>query len=445
MAVEALKRTEKAVSISQVNKALDARLQSLLNPYGQIDQKSLPRDVTLSNDRKYRLIKQVGKGGMGTVFRGKIIDDPNGGSVAIKISHTDASQERAQREADILKRLSSVNHDNIVKFLDSALDGSCLVIVMELINGKPLDDWLDFRYSDGNPGVSFLDTAPIVKQLAEGMAVVHSHKIAHRDIKPGNLIFDEVTTKLVIVDFGLSKQHYANSTMTSANDQLGTLLYMSPEQLDGDISAVSFPSDVWSIGIVWHEMLTNYTPFEPSDRGGERRSSNSRSKRRTFSKREENNMLNEVLKEGPRALPMLTGSTNEESRAPTEGVEIIAKCLNAEKKKRYQDAQELVNDLSDMFKKLEKVREAEVPLSPSKKGGRKPFKEWTFEEVSELVREIGFSEAADAIKDNRINGEVFSEMLDTNDEDLMTKIEDDGLVFKKMQVKVVKAEVKKRE
>lgn len=276
MAVEALKRTEKAVSISQVNKALDARLQSLLNPYGQIDQKSLPRDVTLSNDRKYRLIKQVGKGGMGTVFRGKIIDDPNGGSVAIKISHTDASQERAQREADILKRLSSVNHDNIVKFLDSALDGSCLVIVMELINGKPLDDWLDFRYSDGNPGVSFLDTAPIVKQLAEGMAVVHSHKIAHRDIKPGNLIFDEVTTKLVIVDFGLSKQHYANSTMTSANDQLGTLLYMSPEQLDGDISAVSFPSDVWSIGIVWHEMLTNYTPFEPSDRGGERRSSNSR-------------------------------------------------------------------------------------------------------------------------------------------------------------------------
>ena len=104
-----------------------------------------------------------------------------------------------------------------------------------------------------------------------------------------------------------------------------------------------------------------------------------------------------------------------------------------------------MNDLSDMFKKLEKVRETEVPLSPSKKGGRKPFKEWTFEEVSELVREIGFSEAADAIKDNRINGEVFSEMLDTNDEDLMTKIEDDGLVFKKMQVKVVKAEVKKRE
>ena len=68
---------------------------------------------------------------------------------------------------------------------------------MELINGKPLDGWLDFRYRDGNPGVSFLETAPIVKhQLAEGMAVVNSHKIAHRDIKPGNLIFDEVTTKL---------------------------------------------------------------------------------------------------------------------------------------------------------------------------------------------------------------------------------------------------------
>ena len=154
---------------------------------------------------------------------------------------------------------------------------------MEFINGEPLDEWLDKCYSNGRSGVTLEVTLPIVKQVAEGMAAVHAENIAHRDLKPGNLIFDEVTGKLVIVDFGLSKMHNSNSTMTSTNNQIGTLLYMSPEQIDGDIEGISFPSDIWSIGIIWHEMLTNYTPFEPSASRTEPGSSSSRSQRRHFS------------------------------------------------------------------------------------------------------------------------------------------------------------------
>ena len=83
---------------------------------------------------------------------------------------------------------------------------------------------------------------------------MHSHEIAHRGLKQSNLMFDEKTGKLVIVDFGLSKQRNTSSTMTNAmtkaNAHVGTLLYMSPEQLDSDIEAISYPSDVWAIGFI---------------------------------------------------------------------------------------------------------------------------------------------------------------------------------------------------
>jgi serine/threonine-protein kinase len=218
--------------MSQVHKAVDAKLESLMNQFGQVDQNRLPRDITLSNQKRYRLIKQVGKGGMGTVFEAKLLDsESGGGKLALKICHADR-QSRAEREADIMRRLGTLKHENIVKFLDNAfLDGSHLVIIMELIEGTSLDEWLENRYCDGSSGVTLDETRNIVMQLAEGMAAVHKENISHRDLKPGNLIFDEVTGKLVIVDFGLSKMHNSNSTMTSTNNPIGTLLYMSPEQI----------------------------------------------------------------------------------------------------------------------------------------------------------------------------------------------------------------------
>ena len=103
---------------------------------------------------------------------------------------------------------------------------------------------------------------------------------------------------------------------------------MSPEQLDGDVKEISFATDVWAIGIVWHEMLTNYTPFEPAAAAAHTNSSSS-SKRRTFSKMEESRMLNKVTDHGPRKLPML-----EHVPPPVTG--IIAKCLSAEKRDRYK-------------------------------------------------------------------------------------------------------------
>jgi len=448
---EAMKKAEKAATMSQVQKALDATLESVLNQHGQVGQNKLPRDIVLSNQKRYRLVKQVGRGGMGTVFEGKIVDaGSDGGQIALKICHADASSGRAEREAEILKRLGTINHDNIVKILDNALDCNHLVIVMEFIKGQALDVWLQQRHNDVTDGsrcVTFLDTKPIIKQLVEGMSAVHALHIAHRDIKPGNLIFDEVTGKLVIVDFGLSKQHSANFvTLTGTNDQLGTFLYMSPEQLAGDVKEISFPSDVWSIGIVWHEILTDSTPFEPSATASDLGGSGSRSKRRTFSRKEEGSMVSAICAEDhakPRKLPMLDGASD----VPAAVQGVIAKCLNTDKHERYQNAQELFNHLTGLFERLEKVKE-DGPTSPSEEAPRcKPFKNFSVDEVSLLVRSIseGFAKTADAIKDNGIDGQYFWEMLQNDDADLITSIEEEGLGFKRLQLRIVKAKISERE
>jgi serine/threonine protein kinase len=185
-----------------------------------------------------------------------IAADSNHGKLALKICGANASK-RAEREAGILKRLSDLNHDNIVKKIDSAFEDSHLVIIMELIKGQSLDEWLEHRYSPGNSGVTFTETQPIVKQLVQGMSAVHAIGIAHRDLKTANLVLNQETGKLVIVDFGLSKLQNTNTTLSAANCQLGTLLYMSPEQFKGDVREISCSSDVWAIGVEWHEMLTS--------------------------------------------------------------------------------------------------------------------------------------------------------------------------------------------
>ena len=313
---------------------------------------------------------------------------------------------------------------------------------MELIKGQPLDDWLEMRYVERN-GVAFRESKPIVKQLADGMAFVHEKGIAHRDLKPSNLVFDEATEKLVIVDFGLSKQFNSNSTITGANDNIGTLLYMSPEQLDGEITSTSYETDVWSIGVIWHEILTHHTPFERSalDKNAgssaysSAHSSASRSKRRTgMSKKDETQMVNAIFVEGPRELPMLM---NRSPEVPAEGTKIISKCLNADKEQRYQNAQELLKDINDMFVQLE------TGASPKSAQDRKPFRDWSVNEVFDLIQSIGpaYGNAAAAMKDLGLDGKFFLSMLESDDEDLTASIDDGGLGFKRLQLKALKAKV----
>lgn len=157
------------------------------------------------------------------------------------------------------------------------------------------------------------------------------------------------------------------------------------------------------------------------------------------------NAIGNAEHEKPRKLPMLEKVPDVKERAAVNG--IIAKCLSADKKERYQHAQELFSDLTDVFEELEREK-ADEPQSPSKSvSQRKPFKEYSVEEVFKLVYGIsaGFTETADAMKLNGIDGQYFSEMLENDDEDMTTSIAEGGLGFKKLQLRVVKAKIKEIE
>jgi len=122
--------------------------KSVLNKDGRVDEKSLSREIILSNQKRYRLFKLLGKGGMGAVYEAKLM--PEGDKVVLKICDSNLSSERAKWEMEILQELTKLKHDNIARFIDSALEGSLLVIVLDFIKGQPVDDWLDKKYANGN-------------------------------------------------------------------------------------------------------------------------------------------------------------------------------------------------------------------------------------------------------------------------------------------------------
>jgi len=184
-------KLEKATTMSQVKRVVEKLVEhklyeSALNQKEQVDLKPLPSDIWLINKKKYQLIKRVGNGGMATVYEGRLIDCASDViTVALKLCHANESLARAEQEIDILQKLKQVNHDNIVKFIDSAFCGSLQqwVIVMEFVQGQSLDDWLEKHHTTGNH-VTFDKAQNIIKQLVTGM----SEATCDRDVSgPGCL------------------------------------------------------------------------------------------------------------------------------------------------------------------------------------------------------------------------------------------------------------------
>ncbi len=395
-AEEALKATEKAATKSEVERIVIARFESLLNARGKLDLSKLPdglRDVELNNGKKYRLLSEVGRGGMGTVFRAVPHDDIEQ-QVAFKVCET-TSPDRAEREVTILEKLAKLRHGNIVRFLDSSTHESHVVIIMELIKGESVEDWLTKRYApkvgEVKP-VTWQESQGLMTQLASGMAAIHDMSIAHRDLKPQNLMIDEATGKLIIVDFGLSKQHNANSTMTMGHGQLGTMLYMSPEQLECNVRDISCQADVWAMGIIWHELLTYFTPFEPAasstTENDEASSSGSSARSRSLTKKQESMMITRIFAASPRNLPLLA-----QISVPEQIVRIIGRCLEPEKRKRYERAGDMLEHMKDVFEEIDnklKLEKAGQSVGQSGAAGalEKPFKDWSVEEVAGLLRDV---------------------------------------------------------
>jgi tetratricopeptide (TPR) repeat protein len=201
---------------------------------------------------QYQILSRLGGGAMGVVYKAR--DLKLGRLVALKFlppewSHDEHAKQRFVREA---QAASSTDHANICTVHDiQTTDDGRLFIVMAFYDGQTLKQRLVQR------SLGVQEALDIATQVADGLARAHAAGVVHRDIKPGNLMLTEDAVK--IVDFGLATLA-GSLQLTQAGSSMGTVTYMSPEQLRG--LGATTQSDVWAVGVMLYEMLAGHPPFQ---------------------------------------------------------------------------------------------------------------------------------------------------------------------------------------
>lgn len=203
---------------------------------------------------RFRLLDQLGRGGMGTVWRA--IDTATGAIVAIKYLHRTLAEDeeyvaRFEREAEVIRRIQS-NH--VVKMLGMGRDDGQPFIAMELVEGQSLRDLLITRGPLG-----WERTRGLLVQAAIALADAHRVGVIHRDVKPSNLLLSD-DGQLKLTDFGIARAADL-SRLTGSSAMIGTPAYMAPE---GEVDA---RSDLYSLGCVGYELLTGEPPFPGTTHG----------------------------------------------------------------------------------------------------------------------------------------------------------------------------------
>lgn len=203
---------------------------------------------------RYELLERVGEGGMSVVYKAK--DRLLNRFVAVKILKPEFISD--QKFIDSFRRESqnaaSMSHPNIVNIYDVGREGNIHYIVMELIEGRALSDYI----KDQGP-MAYPKVIALSKQIAAALAFAHKNHIIHRDVKPHNVMITPNGTAK-ITDFGIAKAVNAATIVDNTDGIVGSVHYFSPEQARGGY--VDEKSDIYSLGIVMYEMLTGQVPFD---------------------------------------------------------------------------------------------------------------------------------------------------------------------------------------
>lgn len=205
-------------------------------------------------DERWRIETRIGQGAMGSVFKGK--DLRLNKPVAIKILAPEHCRKpkvlaRFEREAE---KMTTLRHPNIVLLHGHGRRGALPYIVMEYLEGLSLADAL--QKAGGTIGLH--ETVAVVKQIAAGLAFLHSNGLVHRDVKPQNIIIG-TGGRVTILDLGVVRDQ-ANPGLTRPGAMVGTPYYMSPEQILG-AEDIDLRTDVYALGAMTFELLTGRPPF----------------------------------------------------------------------------------------------------------------------------------------------------------------------------------------
>ena len=299
----------------------------------------------------YEIVAPLGAGGMGEVYRAR--DTRLNRDVAIKIlpaAFSDDAQclDRFEREARIL---STLNHPNLLSIYDVGSQDSIHYLVSELLDGE----MLRLRIQEGKiPGRKAQDYAV---QIAKGLAAAHEKGVVHRDLKPEN-IFVTADGRIKILDFGLAKQNVpGDSEKTSSRDSLteqgtvmGTVGYMSPEQVRGNTA--DSRSDIFSFGAIFYEMLTGTRAFKGNSSV---------------------ETMHAILREDPPETPTTDGKISPGTDR------VMRRCLEKTSNERFQSARDLAFALEGLSGTSRTDTLAESPhLEPKRYSWERNWKLWAF-------------------------------------------------------------------
>ncbi len=262
----------------------------------------------------YRIVEKIGAGGMGEIFRAH--DERLGRDVALKLIRPASSDnpDHLRRFEQEARAAAALNHPNIVAIYDVGFEGTTPYIVSELLQGKTLRQ----RLSEGP--ISIREAADYALQVAHGLTAAHERHIVHRDLKPENLFLTN-DGRIKILDFGVAKLQVQPedqrsienlSTVTKSGTVIGTVAYMSPEQLRS--KPVDHRSDIFSFGAILYEMVTG---------------------RRAFRGETEVDTMTAVLREEP------PDANLEQAAIPAGYRDVVKHCLEKEPENRFQSVKDL--------------------------------------------------------------------------------------------------------
>ena len=213
-------------------------------------------------DRKYRVERILGEGGMGVVYVALDINADQ--RVVIKSIRPEFANRGDFRERTLSegKALAKIDHQNVVRFnsIINSVETNELYIVMQFIDGESLDRTLEKANAAGQK-LPITEVIRVFKQILDGVGAAHKEGLMHRDLKPANVLVRAKDGVAKVMDFGISKAEGATKGPTQAGGIVGSLWYMAPEQIKG-ARDLDKRLDVYALGVVLYELITGVVPFD---------------------------------------------------------------------------------------------------------------------------------------------------------------------------------------